>query len=513
MSAYADPRDWDPKGSASLSSVIAYSQIYNQIVQYDTTDTEIVVCDLCESWEISNGGKTFTFTLRENIMWHDGEDLDANDVIFSMERYADPNSRMGRSGLWRQYALPLDEGGVKLVDDRTIEFNLQFPSGAFIKFLAIDYVKVLPSHLLRDGVDLNLAENVIDFQSGSGPFILDEYQRGNSYKVSKNPNYFKEGRPFFDGIEHFIISDPSTLAAGFKVGQIDMTNSVAVTLSPTQAFAIEDDSEGKTVAVAVAPSAGYGLMLNVKKEPFNDPRVRRAIQLAINYQQWNELVFDNTSGVGCPLMGLAHTFEECSQWPGLRAKDTPGGQDDLAKAKELMAEAGYPEGFQTQYAARQVANYPDQCSVIKEQLKKALGIDGEIITYPSVAGFTLYATSRPAEAEGDWELACQGEAQTVLDVDGIIGGVYLKGATRNYTDWRNDRIDLWFEEQKTEIDLGKRVEIQKEIELFLFSQEDNHWITLGWGVALWLIGEDIKGFHAPQTLQTHFKHEDLWLNR
>lgn len=178
-----------------------------------------------------------------------------------------------------------------------------------------------------------------------------------------------------------------------------------------------------------------------------------------------------------------------------------------------MAEAGYPEGFQTQYAARQVANYPDQCAVIKEQLKKALGIDGEIITYPSVAGFTQYATSRPTEAKGDWEIACQGEAQTVLDVDGIIGGVFLKGATRNYTDWHNDRIDLWFEEQKTEIDLGKRVEIQKEIELFLFSQEDNHWITLGWGVALWLIGEDIKGFHAPQTLQTHFKHEDLWLNR
>ena len=71
-------------------------------------------------------------------------------------------------------------------------------------------------------------------------------------------------------------------------------------------------------------------MMNVKKAPFNDPRVREAIQLAIDYQQWNDLVFENTSGTGCPLMGLAHTFEECAEWPGLRPKNGPGGQADLA---------------------------------------------------------------------------------------------------------------------------------------------------------------------------------------
>ena len=94
-----------------------------------------------------------------------------------------------------------------------------------------------------------------------------------------------------------------------------------------------------------------------------------------------------------------------------------------------------------------------------------------------------------------------------------MGGVYRKGATRNYTDWHNDQVDTWFEEQKVEQDPAKRIEINKELELFLFSQQDNHWITLGWGVLMWMIGEDIQGFHAPQTVQTHFKHEDLWLDR
>ena len=514
MSAYADSRDWDPKGSSSLSSIQAVSQMYNQIVQYDTVDTSLIVCDLCESWEASNGGQTLTFHLRPGIKWQDGEDLMADDVHNSMLRYGDLDSKMGRSGLWRQYTLEAKNGGVNLVDDDTVEFNLKFASGAFIKFLAVDYVKVLPKHLLDQGIDLNLAESVIEHSSGSGPFVLDEYQRGSFYKVSKNPNYFKEGKPYFDAIDHTIIVDPSVLIAQLKGGQIDMSNGGFTNMTPTQVFELERDTDGKYRGVAVQPTADWGLMLNVKKEPFNDARVRQAIALAIDYQQWNDLVFDNTSGVGCPLMGLAHSFEECETWPGLRPKDTPEGEADLARAKELMTEAGYADGFETRMDVRQVGTYPEQCSVIKDQLENALNIVvTDFQTYPSAAGYDLFATSRPADQVGDWELACQGEGQVVLDVDGIMGGVYLKGATRNYTDWENDQVNAWFEQQKVELDPEKRREINKEMEAYLFTQEDNHWITLGWGVLQWVIGEQIKNFNAPQTVQTHFKHEDIWLER
>ena len=512
MSAYADTKDWDPKGSSSLSSIQAVSQLYNQIVQYDTVETSLVVCDLCEDWKVSNGGTTFTFNIRPGIKWLDGQDLTADDVHHSMLRYGDLDSSAGRSGLWRNYTLVPNDGGVNLIDDDTVEFNLQFPSGAFIKFLAVDYVKVLPKHILDQGVDLNLAENVMDYQSGSGPFVLDAYQRGDGYKVSKNPNYFKEGRPYFDSINHQIIVDPSVLIAQMDAGKIDMSNGGFTNLTPTQAFELEASTDGAMRVVAVSPSADWGLMLNVKKEPFNDAGVRKAIALAIDYQEWNDLVFDNTSGVGCPLMGLAHSFEECETWPGLRPKDTPEGQADLAEAKRLMEEAGLAGGFTTRMDVRQVGTYPDQCSVIKQQLENTLGIKvSDFQTYPSAAGYALFGTSRPADQAGDWEMACQGEGQVVLDVDGIMGGVYLKGATRNYTDWENDKVNAWFEQQKVETDPVKRQAINKELELYLFSQDDNHWITLGWGVLNWMISEQIQGFHAPQTVQTHFKHEDLWL--
>ena len=514
MSAYADSKDWDPKGSSSLSSIQAVSQLYNQIVQYDTVDTSLVVCDLCEKWEVSNGGQTFTFNLRPGIKWLDGQDLTADDVHYSMLRYGDLDSSAGRSGLWRNYTQVAKDGGVNLIDDNTVEFNLQFPSGAFIKFLAVDYVKILPKHILEQGVDLNLAENVMDYKSGSGPFVLESYQRGDGYSVSKNENYFKEGRPYFDGIDHQIIVDPSVLIAQMEAGKIDMSNGGFTNLTPTQAFELEDSTNGGMRVVFVSPSADWGLMLNVKKEPFNNAKVRQAIALAIDYQEWNELVFDDTSGVGCPLMGLAHSFEECETWPGLRPKDSSEGEADLAMAKQLMEEAGYADGFETRMDVRQVGTYPDQCSVVKQQLEDTLNIQvNDFQTYPSAAGYTLFGTSRPEGQAGDWEMACQGEGQVVLDVDGIMGGVYLKGGTRNYTDWESGKVNTWFEQQKVETDPARRQEINKEMELYLFSQEDNHWITLGWGVLNWMISEQIQGFHAPQTVQTHFKHEDLWLNR
>ena len=526
MTAYADTRDWDPKGSASLSSVISYSQLYNQVVQYDSVETDKVICDLCSSWEVSNGGQTFTFKLHDNIKWQDGEDLTAEDVAFSMARYMDPEGSIGRSGLFRNYTKPVGEGGVKALDRNTVEFNLSFPSGAFIKFLALDYAKVLPKHLLEQGIDLNQAENVIKFKSGSGPFVLEEYQRGNFYSATRNPNYFKKGRPFFDGIDHFIITDAGTTIAQFKGGQVEMMNGGFSSLSPTEYLQLDKDTigsrNGHVRAHFLGGTFNVGLMINPKMEPFTDIRIRKAIHLAVDRQQINDLSQDNTAASPCPLAGMGYSFEECATWPGLRPKDTPGGQADLAEAKRLMAEAGFPDGFSVDFHARQTGSYADECSIIKQQLKIALGITGDLRTYESASGYALYQSARPADAIGDWGLACQGEGMTVLDADAVMGGVYLKGGTRNYSDWETPFIREKFDEQKVEQDVDRRREILKEIEDYLVFTDpddyskgyvDNHWVGQYFGQFFWLVHEDIRGFNAPQTVQNGFKHEDLWLDR
>ena len=540
MSAYADTKDWDPLGSSSLSSVISYSQLYNQIVQFDTVDTSAITGDLAETWDVSPDGLTYTFHLRDDIQWTDGTEITSADVITTMKRYANPCNSTGRSGLWRNYTVKMEvvdkEGGdctptnqdavLRAIDDKTVEFNLQFASGTFIKFLAIDYAKVLPGHLLdsdpnceiRDAANpcfLNLGENIIDRGTTSGPFLLEEYQVGDFYKVNKNPDYFKDGRPYVDRIEHYIFPGTAKdrVIAQFEARQLDMANGGFNNLSPTQNLDIVKSTDGEYVAHPIAAGTNWGLMLNVKKPQFQDHKVRQAINLVIDRQEIDERVFDNTSGSYCPLMGLAHSNEECNSWPGIRSKDTPEGQQDLADAKALMAEAGVPDGFEVQYTVRQVGNYPDQCQIVKQQLQDALGITGDIETLPSAAGYAKYGTSRAEGSAGDWEISCQGEGMVVYDLDAIYGGVYLKGGTRNYTDWSNDKVVEWFERQKVELDLDARREINKEAELWLHGFEDNHWVTMQLGGLLWMVHRDVKGFNAPQTVQYQFKHEDLWLDR
>ena len=100
-----------------------------------------------------------------------------------------------------------------------------------------------------------------------------------------------------------------------------------------------------------------------------------------------------------------------------------------------------------------------------------------------------------------------------VDPDGVFGGVYRKGGTRNYTDWTNPKVEALFELQKLERDPNKRGVIIQKFEDFLRSFEDNHWITVYWGKFFWLVHKDIKGFNAPNTVQYVFKHEDLWLDR
>ena len=331
--------------------------------------------------------------------------------------------------------------------------------------------------------------------------------------MNKNPNYFKEGRPYFDRIEHYIITQPATLIAQIEARQIDMANAGATNLEANEYYELERITDGDYVAHDIIAGGNYGLMLNVKREPFKDTRVRKAIFLAVARQKVNERAFGGAGVTYCPLMGLAHDLRECDSWPGLRPKDTPGGQEDLAEAKRLLAEAGYPDGFEVQYTTRQVGSYPQQCSVIKQDLEEYLGITGSIETLPGAAGYAKYGTSRPPDAVGDWEISCQGEGMVVFDPDAIYGGVYLPGATRNYTDWSHPKVTEWFEAQKVELNPDKRREINKEAELWLASFEDSHWVNLLLGQLFWIVHKDIKGFNALVTVQYGFKHEDLWLDR
>src|SRR5262249_14461423 len=211
---YAYPEVWDPHIAGTLGAMAAISPLYNQVVEFNPLNPREVIGDLAKSWEVTDEGLTYIFHLHEHVQWWDGRDLTAEDVAFSLNRMIEPGKPRPRVGLLRPMTKAAEQ-----IDRHTVKVTLNYPSPSFLQFLAVDYMKVVPRHVLEAGVDINVWENIM----GSGPFKIKGTRRGESVTLEKNPNYFKKGRPYLDGLTIIAIADKGTAAAAIKVGKILMT--------------------------------------------------------------------------------------------------------------------------------------------------------------------------------------------------------------------------------------------------------------------------------------------------
>jgi len=208
MAAFADPDIWDPHKGGGQAGIQASSQLYNQLVGWDPANPGKIIGDLAESWAISDDGSSYTFKLHPNAKWSDGRPVTAEDVTFSLARIADVGSP--RASMWRTYIESWEA-----LNPLTVRIKLKSPSAAFLPFLAVDFVKILPKHVVAAGVDVSKPENIV----GSGPFKFVDWKKGDSYEVTRNSMYFKTGRPYLDGIRHYVIRDKGTLIAAYKFGE------------------------------------------------------------------------------------------------------------------------------------------------------------------------------------------------------------------------------------------------------------------------------------------------------
>ena len=209
------PELWDPHLMGTINGLEGGSPLYNQVVEFNPVSPDIIIPDLSESWERSDDGTTYTFKIRQGGKWQDGEDITAEDVAFSINRMIEPGEPRPRVGLLR-----ISTENAEVIDDYTVQVNLKFPSGSFLGFLAVDFMKIVPEHVVTSGVDINIHEDIV----AGGPYRPVETVRGNFWRHEKNPDYFKEGRPFFDEITGFNIPDPGTSTANFKTGQLGLHN-------------------------------------------------------------------------------------------------------------------------------------------------------------------------------------------------------------------------------------------------------------------------------------------------
>ncbi len=401
---YGDPGRLDVHAESPLVVQQATAGIYSGLLQYDPDEPSKIIGDLAERWTVSSDGRSYTFHLRKNVKWHDGQPFSSADVKTSFDRLLNPDFKSPKCGA----ALKPMVASVEAVDSNTVEFKLKFAAAPFLPSIASAWCRVAAKHILAKYGDLNAPEA----QVGTGPFKFKKYERGSVIEWEKNPNYFIPGLPYLDGVKQFILVGGPTQLAAAKASKIMLWD----TWPPMRKTQADELGRARTdVDIYQAPiNTVFFVYLNAKKPPFDNPDMRRAVNLAIDRQ---DLVAKALEGAGVPcaildpkLVGdFALPLDEVAKAPGCRQPK----EQDIAEAKKLV-EKHYPGGLDVEVAVRQVGNYVDRGQLVIAQLRK-IGIRGTAdsgsnygqYSDPKVDELTeraLKETNREKRKQAYWEL-------------------------------------------------------------------------------------------------------------
>jgi peptide/nickel transport system substrate-binding protein len=344
----AHDAEWTGLDPHVASTVSSFHVLANVVESLTTNNDNLELTPLLATdWSQSDDGLTWTFNLREGVKFSNGDAMTSEHVVFSMNRILDPNTGSGRVA---------SVGGAGTVweatDDYTVTVTTPVTNAILPTLLSSRALAIVHP----DSVDEN---GVIVVPIGTGPFTVEDLDGTISMTLAKNESYWQEGLPLLDAVEITVIQEDAAREAALLGGEVDFITSIA----PQAVQAMQDNSE---VVVMVSPALAYKYIgLNLTREPLNDVRVRQAIAYAINR---DDLCSAGDFGLCSPLHG--GPIDTASPWHF----DYAPYSQDIEKAKALLAEAGYADGFEMELMP--TSTYQDtvrQAQVLQAQLG-AIGI-------------------------------------------------------------------------------------------------------------------------------------------
>ena len=535
MLAYDSPNPHFIWGGVSYKSQVHLKPVFNMTIDWDHSTPEKLdwKCDLCSDWSVSDDGITYTFTVNPDAKWHDGEDVGADDLVNSFNLWLDPKGAL--DALNPAFAdVPEEIAGVgqsalegvqshlagppTMIDENTFSVSLNDPpSGVFLNDMLNQELMILPKHLFERGV---LPANPADKDSviGSGPYRFVEYTTDVSTVLERNPDYFKSGLPYLDGIEHFIITSASGRAsAAFETEQVLMSNSFQASLNAAALLQLEKDTFGSINLHWQGPLYAYSIHFNTRVAPFNDPRVRKGMQLGIHRQPYLKSVTADRGGMGTPLpdgFPWSYTRAESDQIPGFRESSAGVKHpDDIAAAKALFEEAGYGEGTEVTLTCSTSLAYCDVGIVIKGQFLEDFGwtinidaVRGAVAREKYTAGdyqFNIQATGfsfpHPSQAIRSQTSGRNAGWTGVTDPDNPQHGLYL-------------RLKEIYDTMLLASDQNDPMVRELMQEVHNLQIEDPYIIPMLYVTQAWPVSKRIKGFYPPPVVTGGNTHETIWCN-
>lgn len=481
----------DPARETDGESFYGATQVFDNLVEFKPGTTEIQPA-LAESWEIAENGMEVVFNLREGVKFHDGTDFNAEAVVFSLGRqlYEDhPYYDLGPWKYWGYMDMSNIVKDIVAVDDYTVKFVLKKKEAPFIANLAMDFASIVsPAAVKKYGEDFK--NNPV----GTGPFKFVSWKKDDTIVFERNDEYWR--RPaYLDRLILKVIPDATARYLALQKGEVDVVDFP----SPEDLEAMKEDPEIKLVQQP-GLNVGY-LAMNCDKKPFDDKRVRQAMNYAINK---DEIIAGVYGSAGTPAKNpLPPTMWSYND--GIAPYEY-----NPEKAKELLAEAGYADGFSTTLWAMPVArpynpNGRKVAEIMQAQLAE-IGVEAEIVSYD-------WGTYLEKTDHGEHDMALLGWTGDNGDPDNFLFVLLSIPAAEipagNIAFWRDEAFNSLIVQAKETMDTEKRKELYEEAQVVF--HEEAPWVP----VAHSIVSEPMKNYVMDFKLSPVGKREfyNVWLDK
>jgi len=495
-------RDNPPSASiheeATNSTVIPFMPLFNNLVLYDQhkpqNGPQDIVADLAKSWSWSADNKDLTFKLQQGVTWHDGQPFTAKDVVCTFDLLTGKGEQKLRRNPRQSWY-----GNVESVTtngDFEVTVHLKRPQPSMLSLLASGYSPIYPCHVP--------AAQMRTKPVGTGPFKFVEFKQNEGIKITKNPDYWKKGRPYLDGIEFTIVPNRSTAMLSFISGRFDITFPWEVTIPLLKDIKSQVPN---ALCEVTSMNNSTNLILNRDAPPFDNPEIRKALVLALDRKAFIDILNQGNAEVG----GTMQPPKD-GVWglPADQLAAVPGYGSDVeknrAEARAIMQKFGYgpDKRLKLKVGARGISLYKDPAVILLDQLKE-IYIDAELDIIETSQWFARVARK-------DYTVGLNTTGNGVDDPDQNFFENFSCKSERNYTGYCNPEIDKLFEVQSAEPDIDKRRKLVWEIDRKLL--EDGARPIVMWNRAAICMQPYVKGY-VPQVNSVYngFRFEDVWLDR
>jgi peptide/nickel transport system substrate-binding protein len=471
---------------------------FNNLVVYDPAkkqeSLDTIIGELAEKWSWQDNYRNLVFFLRKGVKWHDGQPFTSKDVKFTFDMVREAPDAAAKLRINPRKDWYANVQSIETPDPQTVVFHLKRPQPSLLMMLASGYSPIYAAHVPPATYRTSCV--------GTGPFKMKEWRKGEFVEYVKNPDYWAKGRPYLDGLKYIVIAERGTRTAALQSGQVDVAfpGETSKTISEQLKKAVP-----QLVVTPISENVNNNVIMNIKKQPFDNLNVRLAVSRAIDRRALIQAVYQGGGVVGAAMAPKPWAF-----W-GLGEKDLaslPGygkAAEEKAAAKKIMAELGYTpdKPLRVEMVTRSLQIYVDMASFVINELKQ-VGIEA---TLKQIETAQWHAMA----VRGEYQIGANLTGLGADDPDGNFYENYACGSPRNYTHYCSEQVMKMFDEQSQEVDPKKRAVLVNAIQKKL--EEDAARPILNWRIDYFTHWPHVKGLIPQNSVYNYGRMQEVWRDK